>query len=204
MAGELNAVANMEGQGRKDFDSKVFAIARQSSRSECSAVRILCQKAEESYLALQNYAKTAKLDFVDPQLRNNSDLTSCLSQFEEAYILVREHLSTTNALKHLSTFSSLINKMAMRYPEFQSMIDSCDTQLFLTIPALVVLYDMESIVLRFAPSLLLRLAEISREVRKLQNFRALEMDLLEIHESGQPLAQRIKSAGVQLMRENAE
>ena len=66
MIGEVNSVANPEGQGRRDFDSKVLETARILSKSDSSAVRALCLKIEDSFEAITLYARKVKLDFVDP------------------------------------------------------------------------------------------------------------------------------------------
>jgi hypothetical protein len=73
--------------------------------------------------------------------------------------------------------------MSKKYPSFENMVDTCDTQLFLTVPALCILYDMEAIVMRFAPTLIGRLPEISKDIRQMgeYGFKKLEEDLLEIN-----------------------
>jgi hypothetical protein len=117
-------------------------------------------------------------------LRNNQDLRDCLKDFEEAWNIGKEHLMSQTNLKHLVQFSALLVDVSLRYKEFNAMIEDCDTQLFLSIPALVLLYDMESIVLRFAPGLLPKLTEIANEVLKSGRRSKIELDLLEVAPSG--------------------
>lgn len=78
---QINAVANVFGQGRDDLDAEVlFAVdevARKVSISQSRAVRALCDKVQKSFLALrklfgERYA--SNIEIVDPQLRNNADL----------------------------------------------------------------------------------------------------------------------------------
>lgn len=66
MIGEINSVANTEGQGRKDFDHQVLETARALARSDSAAVRTICQKIEDSFTNITEYARGVKLDFVDP------------------------------------------------------------------------------------------------------------------------------------------
>ena len=62
------------------------------------------------------------------------------------------------------------------------MVETCDAQMFLSIPAMCILYDMESVIQRFAPTLVSKVAEIAKEVRKVgqTGFNKLEMDIIEI------------------------
>lgn len=52
----------------------------------------------------------------------------------------------------------------MKLPRFKAMVENCDAQIFLSIPALAVLHNLVGIVSRFAPSL--DIADIVAEVNK--------------------------------------
>jgi hypothetical protein len=73
------------------------------------------------------------------------------------------------------------------------MVESCDAQIFLSLPALVVLHNLKSIIRRFAPTI--NIDEVISEVKKC-SFEPLELDILELEPSGQKVALQVKSAGV--------
>jgi len=73
------------------------------------------------------------------------------------------------------------------------MVESCDAQIFLSLPALVVLHNLKSIIRRFAPTI--NIDQIIQEVRQSQ-FKPLELDILELEPSGLKVALQVKSAGV--------
>ena len=125
-----------------------------------------------------------------------------LSDFEEAWVLGSEHLLDPKHREHLVLFSALIESLKERYLEFRQMVESCDAQLFLSLPALAVLHNLTGIVHRFAPTL--QIDSLAEEVRASQVLDRVERDVLEMEETGLLIAQRVKSAGVQLMRHNAE
>ena len=81
-------------------------------------------------------------------------------------------------------FSGLIQIMGKRYPKFRAMLDNCDAQIFLSIPALVVLYSLDSIVTRFAPQLLPTVDTIHKKVTFSNKRNLIELDLLEQVDSG--------------------
>lgn len=201
--GEINAVANTEGQGRKDFDPALLTTAR-SLKDSAPAVRSICAKIETAYAEMTHYSRTVKLDFVDPQLRNNTDLCKALKDFEDAWNLGKEHLSSQLHLQHLTQFNKLLKDVQARHPQFKAMVESCEAQLFLSLPALAILYDMSSVVERFAPTLAPKLPEIQADVKRCGKRALIELDVLELCASGVPVASAVKSAAVQLMRERAE
>ncbi len=88
----------------------------------------------------------------------------------------------------------------MKYPKFKMMLDTCDSQIFFSIPALVILHNIFTVVKRFAPSL-----QIESIVNEAQgDIAVLEMDVLELASSNLLVANKVKTAGVQLSREKAQ
>jgi hypothetical protein len=96
--------------------------------------------------------------------------------------------------------SSLIEGLAVKYPKFKMMLDTCDSQIFFSIPALVVLHNLGNVVKRFGPSL--RLESLVDEAQ--DYVKEIEEDVLELTCSKLAVANRIKVAGVQLSREKAQ
>lgn len=71
------------------------------------------------------------------------------------------------------------------------MVDGCESQIFVSIPAIAVFYGLESIVQRFAPTIISSglWGEIQREVLKnSKQSYTLELEILELSETGLPLA----------------
>jgi hypothetical protein len=50
-------------------------------------------------------------------------------------------------------FSTLLEEIQTKFPQFREQVENCDAQIFLSIPALAVLHNLAEIVERFAPSL---------------------------------------------------
>lgn len=100
-----------------------------------------------------DFCKNLKVEEVDPQMRNNRKLTELLVEFENAWVMGTEHLLNIKNRQHIALLSEMLNKVGQRYPELTCMIETCDAQMFLTVPALVVLYQMTEICQRFAPNL---------------------------------------------------
>ena len=152
VVGQINSIANVQGQGRQDFAPELLECARNSPGGN-QRVADLQNRVKGAFEKLVSYARTVKIYEVDPQLRNNKNLAHLLSDFEEAWVLGSEHLLDPKHREHLILFSALIESLQERYSEFRQMVESCDAQLFLSLPALVVLHNLKGIVKRFAPSL---------------------------------------------------
>lgn len=198
--GELNSVANVEGQGRTDFDAIVLYHARKI-QSQAVAVKILCSKVKASFRNLLDHCKALEVDFVDPQLRNNEKLRTLLHEFEQVYLQGMEHLVIYQHYEDLTHFSELLSGLQRRNPKFRAMIDSCDAQAFLIIPAIAVLHNMHEIIQRFAPNQAQTASELSKEVRLSGKQALIELDVLESVASGIQIAQKVKACGVSVMRE---
>lgn len=82
------------------------------------------------------------------------------------------------------------------------MLESCEASVFVSIPALAVLHDLRRVIRRFAPTL--RTEDLVREVYSSCKQPLIELEVLELTNSGLKLAQKIKSSGIQLMRANPE
>ena len=84
----------------------------------------------------------------------------------------------------LTQFSELLSGLQRRNPKFRAMIDNCDAQAFLIIPALCVLHNMQEIIRRFAPNQAQAASELSKEVRLSGKQALIELDVLESVASG--------------------
>lgn len=139
---------------------------------------------------------------VDPQLRNNQELSKLLQQFEEAWMAGTEHLLDAYNREDLIQFSDMVLQTCQRHQNFAKMLESCEASVFVSLPSLAVLHNMQRVIKRFAPSL--RVEDLVLEVHKSCKQSIIELEVLDLASTGIRLAQKVKSCGIQLMRANSE
>jgi len=89
--GQINSVANSEGNGRDDLDIDILVISerliRKVSSSQSKAVRHLSEKIKKTFKDIRVLFKKyqTNIEVVDPQLRNNPDLVDALNAFENSW-----------------------------------------------------------------------------------------------------------------------
>ena len=71
-------------------------------------------------------------------------------------------------------------------------VENCEPQVFLTIPALVILNGLETIVRRFAPKIIAQALEIMTEVSNSGRKSLIELEVLEFTNSGMETARQVK------------
>lgn len=91
----------------------------------------------------------------------------------------------------------MLESVQDRHPEFRDQVEMCDAQIFLSIPALVILHKLHSITQRFNPGFVEPLFSVNDQA-------SLEKDILELGCSNLIEARKIKAAGVQLSRSQPE
>jgi hypothetical protein len=74
------------------------------------------------------------------------------------------------------------------------MIDSCESSVFVSLPSLAVLHNMQRVIRRFAPHL--KVDELVLEVHKSCKQPLIELEILDLASTGLRLAQKVKSCGV--------
>ena len=77
---------------------------------------------------------------------------------------------------HLAAFGGLIDNVAERHSIFKTQIEQLDNQIFLSIPALAILYNLKDIVTRFAPSL--SISAIVAEINQNSSIDRIEEEVL--------------------------
>ena len=88
------------------------------------------------------YAEQINPEAIDPQLRNNTELARLLKYFEEQWTSGTEHLLNAKHRMQLAAFGGLIDDVAERHSKFKQQLESCLTEVFLSIPALAILYNL--------------------------------------------------------------
>ncbi len=146
---QLNAVANPEGKGRDDLGAEILiaaeGLARRVSNSRSSAVRKLAERIKRAFADLrQLFRKYDKnIDMVDPQLKNNPELVEALEGFEKSWEKGKRYFLSGKMCGMLMKFSQLIEGVAEKYKEIREKIEAADTEIFVTVPCLVVLSALD-------------------------------------------------------------
>jgi len=143
LIGRINSVANIEGKGRDDLTVEILMTAEGVSRrlSSCKAVKVLTNKIRQAFtnfrLLLRKYDHN--IEVVDPQLKNNPELVEVLTNFEASWELGKVYLLNNKRFNQLVFFSNLIDDMSYKYKNFKEQVECADSELFLSLPCLLVL-----------------------------------------------------------------
>jgi hypothetical protein len=108
-------------------------------------------------MLMRKYAEN--IEVVDPMLRNNKELSDVIGDLEKAWSLAKDHMIEEEKLNHLSQLSNAIENSAEKYKQFGEMVETCDSDIFMTIPCLAVLRGLineeeNGICKRFLPSII--------------------------------------------------
>ena len=93
---QVNAVANVEGKGRDDFDMALLLKAEDLQQTESMAryslaVTRLARNVSTSFLAYRELMRQyeSNIELVDPQLKNNEPLVKTMTEFENSWSLAQ-------------------------------------------------------------------------------------------------------------------
>ena len=147
---KINSVANTKGKGRDDLAINILEAAegltRRMSQNQSKAVRSLAEKIRNSFTTLRSLFRRydQNIEIVDPQLKNNEDLVEALFNFESSWEKGKTYFLNPKRCSQLVYFSSMIDLLSDKYPRFKDQIECCDAELFLTLPAILVLKCLEN------------------------------------------------------------
>lgn len=79
------------------------------------------------------------IEGVDPQLKNNPDLVSELVEFETSWEKGKAYFVNPKKCQQLVHFTSVIEATASKYKQFNEQVVDRDTDIFVSIPALLIL-----------------------------------------------------------------
>lgn len=174
---QINSVANVEGKGRDDLSFEILleaeGIIRRVSKEQSRAVRKLAEEIRNVFVKLrallQKYEKN--IEMVDPQLKNNADLVENLADFEKAWEKGNTYFLEPKKLNSLIFFSHIIEATSEKYKEFQEQLECRECDIFVKIPSLMLLKNLDNddknICLYFLPQLFNEKDELSRTYRRL-------------------------------------
>jgi hypothetical protein len=160
---EINPVTNVQGKGREDFKLEVLVLAEKlsSKGNSTAAIKKISEQVKNTFhlfrMLMRKYAEN--IEVVDPMLRNNKELSDVIGDLEKAWSLAKDHMIEEEKLNHLSQLSNAIENSAEKYKQFGEMVETCDSDIFMTIPCLAVLRGLindeeNGICKRFLPSMI--------------------------------------------------
>ncbi|OMJ70096.1 hypothetical protein SteCoe_32013 [Stentor coeruleus] len=146
--GKINSVANIEGKGRDDLTIDILKaseglLRRMSTQTKC--IRNLAEKIRQSFIGLRmlfrKYAQN--IEIVDPQLKNNPELVDALVKFESSWERGKIYFLNSKKCNQLVFLSNMIESTNSKYQIFKEQLECSDSELFVSIPALLILKALE-------------------------------------------------------------
>ena len=86
----------------------------------------------------------SNIEVVDPQLKNNFELVEVLVEFENSWSQGLTYFLDNKKLSQLLHFSKVIEASAEKHKTFSEQLEQRDAEIFLNIPALLVLKCIEN------------------------------------------------------------
>ena len=121
------------------------AIPERLLIGQAQSIQVLADKIRQSFkcfrLLLQRYGQN--LDALDPQLRNNAELLELCEVYESSWVQGRDQLLDEQKREELICFCLSIEHMSHKYPEFKEQVESCDAEIFLSIPSILILQSLQ-------------------------------------------------------------
>ena len=144
---KLNKTANVDGKGRSDLHSEILFKAEKVlitvSENQSKGMRNLAFKIKSSLyklrLLLRKYSNN--IEGIDPQLRNNKDLSKALYNFEIKWEQGKIYLLDSVKYNQLLSFSQIIEIICEKYSKYsiRELIENDDPSIFVSLPSILVL-----------------------------------------------------------------
>lgn len=103
---QVNAVANIEGKGRDDFDLALLLQAealqsREAMERYSLAVTRLAKGVSSSFMTYRQLIRQyqTNIELVDPQLKNNEPLVKIITEFENAWSIALSQIGEPQRLE---------------------------------------------------------------------------------------------------------
>jgi hypothetical protein len=147
--GRINSVANIEGKGRDDLSYEILVAAegltRRMSGVQSKAVWNLAERIRQAFTSLRLLFRRydQNIELVDPQLKNNPELVEALNDFEITWEKGKTYFLSSKRCGQLIHFSQMIESTCEKHPAFLEQLECRDAEMFITIPALLVLRSLE-------------------------------------------------------------
>ena len=147
---KLNTVANAEGKGRDGFTIEILIkaeeIMRTISSSQSKAMRRLAERIRKSFQNMRELIRNynENIEVVDPQLKNNADLSSTLLEFEVSWESGLNYFLNPKLFIQIMNFSQVIEGTCEKHKKFNERVEERSEEIFTEIPALLILHSLES------------------------------------------------------------
>ena len=146
--GKINSVANIEGKGRDDLTIDILGAAegllrRMSTQTKC--IRNLAEKIRQAFGGLRCLFRKygQNIEIVDPQLKNNPELVEALVRFESTWERGKIYFLNSKKCNQLVFLANMIESTSSKYRVFREQLECSDSELFVSIPALLILKALE-------------------------------------------------------------
>eukprot|EP00826_Nyctotherus_ovalis_P041566 TRINITY_DN4208_c0_g2_i12.p2 TRINITY_DN4208_c0_g2~~TRINITY_DN4208_c0_g2_i12.p2 ORF type:complete len:293 (-),score=87.48 TRINITY_DN4208_c0_g2_i12:101-979(-) len=142
---QINAVANVQGKGRDDLTIEILLAAEDTLHKvtghKSKAIRKLAEQIKLTFCSLRHLFRrySENIEAVDPQLRNNLELSEALLAFERAWERGKEFLLSADTKATLLSMSGLIEGLMEKHKETVEKIEAMDADIFITVPCLAIL-----------------------------------------------------------------
>ena len=147
---KLNKIANVDGKGRDDLPPEILFRAEKVlvtvSENQSKGMRKLALKIKNSLnvirLLFHKYSKN--IEGIDPQLKNNKDLSNYLLYFENKFELGKIYLLDNQKYNQLLFFSQIIEIICEKYNKYsiRELIENDDPSIFVSLPSILLLKAM--------------------------------------------------------------
>ncbi|CAD8104890.1 unnamed protein product [Paramecium sonneborni] len=147
---KINSVANVEGKGRDDLGVNILleaeGITRRVTKEQSKAVRTLADSIKTNFQKFREQMRKyeGNIEMVDPQLKNNTELVDLLIEYETQWEKGLSYLLEPKKYTQLMLFSHIIETTAEKYIQFSEQLECRDSDIFVTIPCLIVLKHLEN------------------------------------------------------------
>ena len=148
---QINSISNTQGKGRDDLtDISILTAAEEIPQilqnNQAQSIQVLADKIRQSFscfrILLNKYAQN--LDAVDPQLKNNSELSQIIEVYENSWSLGKDQLLDVEHRNQIIYFCLNIERLCKTFIEFKEQIESCEAEIFMSIPALMVMRAIQN------------------------------------------------------------
>ncbi|MCQ2815763.1 MAG: hypothetical protein MJ252_00705 [archaeon] len=162
----LNRVANIEGKGRDDLGFEIFKKAEQVlltvSDGKSKGMRNLAISIKKCLFEMREFFKKYEnnIEGIDPQLRNNQDLSEKLYDFEIKWERGKDYLMDELKYSQLLFFSEMIEILCEKYAKYSiyNLIEDSDPSIFVSIPCILLLKAIDNedkhICIEYIPNIL--------------------------------------------------
>ena len=147
LIGKINSVANTEGKGRDDLTLDVLLTAEGLQRRlpVNRAIRALATLIRSAFTGIRQLLRkyNENIEVVDPQLKNNPELVKALGEFETNWEKGKVFFLNSKRCNQIVFFSQEMEKLSEKYSCFKEQVECRDAELFLSVPALLILLKLE-------------------------------------------------------------